>query len=122
MSSERRRAPRFQFIADAEVAEIESGMKFKVKTGDLSLGGCFLDMLNPSPEGTEIRVVIFRANTTFTALGRVVFVFPNLGMGVVFTGVEANQLAALQEWLAELSRGWWASLAAESGAGRDRKL
>lgn len=103
MNSERRRAPRYQFIADAEVEEIQSGTKFKAKTGDLSLGGCFLDLLNPAPEGTEIRIKIFRGNTHFTGLGRVIFVFPNLGMGVAFTSVEADHLATLEEWLKELS-------------------
>jgi hypothetical protein len=105
MDSERRRAPRYQFIADAEVTEIASGMKFSAETGDLSIGGCFLDMLNPSPEGTEIQVRISHADTTFTARGRVVFIFPNMGMGVVFTRVEDDQLPALQKWLAELSGG-----------------
>ena len=61
-------------------------------------------MLNPSPEGTEIRVKISRTNTTFTAAGRVVFLFPNMGMGVMFTSVDANQQAVLQKWLEELSR------------------
>lgn len=86
------------------MVEIESGTKYPAKTGDLSFGGCFLDMLNPSPEGAEIRVTIFHATNTFVALGKVVFVFPNLGMGVMFTRVEAGQLAILQDWLSELSR------------------
>lgn len=101
MSIERRRAPRYQFIADAEVTETASGAILKAKTGDLSLGGCFLDMLNPPPEGTEIRVKVWHANTTFVALGRVVF--PNMGMGVLFTTVETKQSAVLEEWLSELS-------------------
>lgn len=105
MSSERRRFPRYQFIADAEIVVIEAGARFRVKTGDLSLGGCFLDMLNPSPENTEIRITIFWGGTEFTGLGRVVFVFPNLGMGVTFTDVAANQLDILQEWLREVSLG-----------------
>ena len=105
MDSERRRAPRYPFIADAEVTEIATDTKLNAKTSDLSIGGCFLDMLNPSPEGTEIQVRISHASTTFIARGRVVFVFPNMGMGVVFTSVEDNQLAALQKWLSELSRG-----------------
>lgn len=102
MTTERRRAPRYQFIADAEVCELDSGTKLKAKTGDLSLSGCFLDMLNPSPEGTEIRVTIFQGTTSFIGLGRVVFVFPNLGMGVVFTSVTTDQLATLEEWLKAL--------------------
>jgi hypothetical protein len=103
MDSERRRATRYPFIADAEVIEIASDTKLSAKTGDLSIGGCFLDMLNPSPEGTEIRVRISHENTTFTASGRVVFIFPNMGMGVVFTRVDDDQLPTLQKWLSELS-------------------
>jgi c-di-GMP-binding flagellar brake protein YcgR len=105
MGSERRRAPRYAIIADAEVTEIASETKLSARTSDLSLGGCFLDMLNPSPEGTEIAVRISHADTTFTARGRVVFVFPNMGMGVMFTSVPASQQAVLEKWLGELSRG-----------------
>src|SRR5713101_55015 len=105
MDSERRRAPRYPIIAEDEVTEIASDTKLSARTSDLSIGGCFLDMLNPSPEGTEIRVKISHASTTFTALGNVVFTFPNMGMGVVFTSVEENQSAILQEWLSKLSRG-----------------
>jgi len=105
MDSDRRCAPRYQFIADAEVTVIVSATKLNAKTGDLSVGGCFLDLLNPPPERTEIRVRISHASTTFTALGSVVFVFPNLGMGVMFTSVEADQRAVLQKWLSDLSPG-----------------
>jgi hypothetical protein len=81
MASERRRAPRYPIIADAEVTEIASETKLSARTSDLSAGGCFLDMLNPSPEGTEIAVRISHADTTFTARGRVVFLFPKYGNG-----------------------------------------
>jgi DNA-directed RNA polymerase subunit M/transcription elongation factor TFIIS len=69
----------------------------------LSIGGCFLDMLNPSPKSTEIRVTIFHAGDVFTALGRVAFVIPNMGMGVAFTTVEGNQVTVLKKWLLGLS-------------------
>jgi len=104
MDSERRRAPRYPFIADAAVIEIWSDTKLVAKTSDLSIGGCFLDMLNPTPQGTEVRVRISHEDTTFTALGRVVFVLPNMGMGVTFTSVEQDQQAILQKWIANLSR------------------
>jgi PilZ domain len=105
MSEERRRAPRYQFIAEAKITEIASDTTFTGQTGDISGGGCFLDMLNPSPEGSEIRVTIRQGDQTFTALGRVAFVFPNVGMGVAFTRVEEGQLMILHKWLAELSGG-----------------
>jgi hypothetical protein len=101
MDSERRRAPRYPFIAEAEVTEIASCTKLSARTSDVSISGCFLDTLNPSPQGTDIRVRISHASATFTALGTVVFVFPNMGMGVVFTRVEDNELTVLQEWLSK---------------------
>jgi len=105
MDAERRRAPRYPIIADAEVTEIASETKLAAKTSDLSVGGCFLDTLNPSPEGTDIAVRISHADTSFTARGRVVFVFPNMGMGVMFTDVPASQQAILEKWLTALSSG-----------------
>jgi hypothetical protein len=104
MESDRRHDPRYPFIAEAEVTEISSETKLIAKTSDLSIGGCFLDMLNPSPEGTNIRVRISHKNTTCTSPARVVFVLPNMGMGVVFGSVENDQLAILQGWISELSR------------------
>jgi c-di-GMP-binding flagellar brake protein YcgR len=104
MDSERRRAPRYPIIADAEITEIASETKLSARTSDLSVGGCFLDMLNPSPEGTEIAVRISHADTTFSARGKVVFLFPNMGMGVMFTSVPASQQAVLEKWLEDLSR------------------
>lgn len=105
MDSDRRRHPRFPIIADAQVIEVANNTKLSAKTSDLSAGGCFLDMLNPSPEGTEIVVRITHGDISFTARGKVVFVFPNMGMGVMFTDVPASQHAILQKWLAELSSG-----------------
>ncbi len=105
MGTERRRAPRYPIIAEAVVTEIASETTLSAKTSDLSLGGCFLDMLNPSPEGTEIAVRISHSETTFTARGKVVFVFPNMGMGVMFTSVPASQQAVLEKWLAKLGGG-----------------
>lgn len=83
MDSERRHVPRYRFVAETEVTEISSDTKLVARTSDLSIGGCFLDMLNPSPEGTDVRVRISHKGTLFTTLDRVVFVLPNMGMGVV---------------------------------------
>lgn len=121
MSSDRRRAPRYQFIADAEVIEIASGSKLKVKTGDLSIGGCFIGTASPPAEGTEIRVTIFHPGDAFTALGRVVFVFPKTGVGIVFTNVEAGPLATLEKWLSHLDRSHSSGIAVESSIGTKRR-
>jgi PilZ domain len=115
MSLDRRRAPRYQFIAHAEIVEMASGAKFNVQTGDLSIGGCFIDMMNPLSEEASIRLSIFHENRRFVALGRVVFVFPRLGMGVAFTDLEPAHRVILQGWLAHLEHSRRASALAATG-------
>lgn len=99
MDVDRRRDPRYRFVADVELTERASDTKHKARTSDLSIGGCFLDMLNPCPKGTNIEVRISHADHTFTAFARVVFVVPNMGMGIAFTNVDGNQITVLQSWL-----------------------
>ena len=103
METERRRAPRYRFIAEAEVNEILTDTKLRARTSDLSIGGCFLDMLNPCLKGTEIIVRILHAGTFFTARGRVAFVVPNIGMGLAFTHVDGDQISLLRQWLLDVS-------------------
>jgi c-di-GMP-binding flagellar brake protein YcgR len=121
MSLDRRRAPRYQFIAHAEIVEIESGSKFKIQTGDLSAGGCFLDMMNPLSQEAIIQVAISHRDQRFVALARVVFVFPRLGMGVVFVDMALDQRIVLQDWLAELEHSRKASAAAMATAQHDSR-
>jgi hypothetical protein len=103
MEEERRKAPRHRFIADAEVIEIRTDTKLRARTSDLSIGGCFLDMLNPCPKGMEIRVRILHSGDSFTALGRVAFLVPNIGMGIAFTNVDGSQISVLRKWLLDVS-------------------
>jgi PilZ domain len=104
MGVERRSAPRYRFVAEAEVTQILTDTKLRARTSDLSIGGCFLDMLNPCPKGTEITVRILHAGTSFTARGRVAFLVPNIGMGIAFTNVDGDQISVLRQWLLDVSR------------------
>ena len=51
MEPELRRSPRIPFIATAEITEVDSEVRLTARTGDLSQGGCYLDMVNPLPQG-----------------------------------------------------------------------
>ena len=104
MESERRRSPRYRFIAEAEVIEIDNDTKLRARTNDLSIGGCFLDTLNPLPKRTEIQVRIYHGGAVFDARGTVAFVVPNLGMGIAFTKIDSNQAVILQDWLLAVGR------------------
>ncbi len=100
--SERREVPRYSLIASAEQTDLASGTCLQARVSELSLKGCYLDVLNPFPKGTQIRVVITHHETTFTAAARVIYSQQHMGMGTTFTAVEADQMEVLQKWLAEL--------------------
>jgi hypothetical protein len=71
----------------------------------VSLKGCYLDKLNPFPQGTQVRLVIFHCDASFTALATVMYSLRHLGIGVPFKSVEPEQLEILRTWLAELNGG-----------------
>jgi hypothetical protein len=99
MEHERRRGPRYLFLADTEVTNMVSDAKGSARTSELSISGCFIDTKNPAPAGTELRIKISQGNITFTACGCVISVIPNTGMIIAFTSIEPNQLSVLEKWL-----------------------
>lgn len=102
MTQEKRQAPRYPLIASAEVTDLQTETRLSARTSDLSLGGCYLDMPNSLPAGTEISLRILRNGTTFTASAVVVYCQANMGMGIKFTSVQSGQYEILKKWLAEL--------------------
>jgi PilZ domain len=98
---ERRSAPRIAMVLAAEVVELPRGAKLSARTADISRTGCYIDTLNPIPPGSEVRVRITHHDEILLALGRVVYLSPGLGMGIVFLTIEPEHLAKLDRWLAE---------------------
>ena len=100
MEHERRRAPRFPFIAAAEILGDESGRLISnTRVSDLSLSGCYVDTISPLPHGTEVRVKIFTETQSFEAPATVAYSQLHLGMGLAFGEVKPNSLDVLQNWL-----------------------
>jgi len=46
---EKRRSPRYSFIASAELIEVKADVRIVSRVSELSLHGCYLDMMNPFP-------------------------------------------------------------------------
>jgi len=99
MGQERRRTPRYPFIATAEVVEQASNKSTSTRVSELSLNGCFLEMPNPLPEDAALTVKIYSEGKFFEATGTVVYVQPNLGVGVSFRNVRPQFLTVLKQWL-----------------------
>ncbi len=101
-TSAQRRAPRFQLVTSAEVVELQTDTRFKARTSDVSAVGCYIDMPNPLPVGTEIKLSLVHQEGTFTARGFVAQSESNLGMGISFTAVEVDQHGILERWIANI--------------------
>ena len=102
MTDNLRRAPRYPISAAVEVVELQSDTRTHARISDLSLVGCYVDSMNPLPPGTAVRLQIAHQEATFTALGKVVYSSPNIGMGIEFTTVESGQQETLKKWLDHL--------------------
>jgi hypothetical protein len=102
MSEEqRRRNPRYAFIANAELFEPTTRMRIATRVSELGVRGCYLDMLNPFPEDTIAQVKITAGDKVFETKVRVVYAHSNLGVGLVFLEPDAKNVEVLQSWIAE---------------------
>jgi hypothetical protein len=75
-----------------------------VRTSELSIGGCYIDTLNPFPEGTAVKVRIIRDEGVFETIGKVIYSHSGLGMGISFVEIAADQRSILENWIAEIVR------------------
>jgi hypothetical protein len=67
----------------------------------MGLGGCYVDTLNPFPEGTLVGLRILRDKGVFETKAKVVYCHPRFGMGLAFTEMMPDQRSLLEAWLAE---------------------
>ena len=104
MEREKRRTPRYIFIASAELCEEQSVVRVASRVSELSLHGCYLDMMNPFPPGTLILLKIFAGDLTFQSKAKIVYATPNVGAGVAFLDVEPKYDYILRSWLDEAAK------------------
>jgi len=105
MSEEqRRRNPRYTFIASAELFESATKMRIATRVTELSMQGCYLDMMNPFPEDTIALVKITVGDKVFESKVRVVYAHSNLGVGLVFMDPDPKNVEVLKAWIDEAKK------------------
>ena len=104
MERERRRTPRYIFIACAELYEEHSEERVASRVSELRLHGCYLDMMNPFPPGTIILLKIFAGDLTFQSKARVIYATQNVGAGVAFLDVEPKYEYMIKRWMEEAAK------------------
>ena len=69
------------------------------RVSDISLTGCYLDMLNVFASGTKVEIWIRHANLLFEGTGTVVYSMARMGMGISFDPMPPEMLTILQGWI-----------------------
>jgi len=106
-AADRRANPRYAFTATAEVTAIDSSAKTKTRVRDLSQQGCYLDTDAPLPLGTPANVRMTKGGKWLEVQGRVVYVQPDKGMGLMFTAVKPEHGGTLDVWINESRETSW---------------
>jgi hypothetical protein len=101
---ERRAHPRFKSLNSVELYPNNQATPIRARTGDVSLGGCFIEMPNPLPKGTEVRIALWVKELKLWARARVVTSTPGYGIGVEFTEMAEPDKSQLKQFLDTIKR------------------
>lgn len=104
MEDDRRRTPRFPFIATAEVIERGAPAGIAARVIELSLYGCYVELSSPLAKGAQAMLKLYSEGRYFEAQGVIIYSQPNQGMGVGFQNVNPHYLTVLKQWLIEAAQ------------------
>jgi hypothetical protein len=93
---ERRKFPRQTCRIEALVADEGAATSLPAKVTDISLGGCYVEMLSPLPLGTLVELTLNPGDTTLQVRGKVRVSQMGMGMGVAFTGMSPEDFEKLR--------------------------
>jgi hypothetical protein len=94
---ERRKHWRYPCAGDAWARTPGAEILLQGQLSDISLGGCYLDMMNPLPSETEIELTLSLLNQKVRARGIVRASRQGFGMGISFTEIVGADRAKLHE-------------------------
>lgn len=100
MQAERRREPRYPFIAMAEIVDEKENARISSRVSDLSLNGCYVELSDPFPEGTNVVLEIYTETEFLETRATVAFREAKQGMGLTFREMPEYFASILNRWLA----------------------
>jgi len=99
MRVEKRRAPRYPFIAMAEITDESENARTSTRVSDLSLYGCYVEMVEPFPYGTNVLIEIYTETEFMETHATVARFEPKQGMGLTFDDMPPHFADVLGKWL-----------------------
>ena len=100
----RRRTPRYPFVAVAELVEKGTQVGLSARVTELSLYGCYVETVDPLAQGTELKIKLYANGKFFEAHAVIAYSQPKLGFGLSFQNVNPHFLSVLRQWLIEAAQ------------------
>jgi hypothetical protein len=101
--AEERCGPRYPFSPSVEAIDVEANTRILARLSDISRNGCYIDTINPFAKNAVVTLTITKDNDSFKTQSKVVYSKNGMGMGLLFTTADAEQLRVLGLWLGELA-------------------
>jgi hypothetical protein len=102
---EKRSCPRYPFSPAVEALDLQADTRIMGRLSDISRNGCYVDTINPFAKDANVTLTVTRDHQSFKTQAKVVYSKIGMGMGLLFTTAEPEQLRVLGSWLNELSGG-----------------
>jgi len=101
---ERRQYERTKTAVEVELHLDRHATPLRSKTADLSLGGCYLETMFTLPVGTKLKLVLWIDDVKLNVDAVVVTCDVQVGNGIKFIGMNAEDGARLRQYLADISK------------------
>jgi len=95
--SKQRKHPRFKAALPVELRQPGIDMPVRAQTGDIGLGGCYVEMTSTQQVSQEVEIILWVGQEKVVARGVVVSNHPAFGNGIKFTQVTEKDRAKLQQ-------------------------
>lgn len=97
---ERRQHPRKKITVEVELQLEESAAPIRTKVANLTLSGCYIEMMFTLEMGTKLKITLWIDDVKVSIGGIVVTRFRNLGNGIEFTEMSSEDRSRLKRFLA----------------------
>jgi PilZ domain-containing protein len=100
MNRERRGQTHVKVSVPIDLAPEACEAPLRTETADLSVTGCYIEMLFTLPVGTRVKVTLQAGGSTILTTGKVVTRDPNFGNGIEFMSMTDKDSETLRQCIA----------------------
>jgi hypothetical protein len=102
MNVEKRGHTRVKVSVPLELTPAGSETPLRMETADLSVRGCYIEMLFTLPVGTQVKANLQVGGSMILTTGKVVTRDQNVGNGIEFTNMTVEDSAKLRQFIEDV--------------------